>query len=194
MQSKQTGINENYVRKAIGLLGNTKWKLQDSEKNIDLRGLNADAWCPISWVKKARKKAVQDLIDQNPSSESFNDGQVVNDYFKEKKSRSATVDEVISDLIESVPVDSEAKNYTVTVLACNQQQVETLGEMIESGIKVDKVIIDFLKVDGMKEAVSRVGRTNKSVTVVVATPRIIKPGEEGIWKTLLCIEPDGLLV
>ena len=194
MQSKQTGINENYVRKAIGLLGNTKWKLQDSEKNIDLRGLNADAWCPISWVKKARKKAVQDLIDQNPASESFNDGQVVNDYFKEKNSRSATVDEVISDLIESVPVDSEAKNYTVTVLARNQQQVETLGEMIESGIKVDKVIIDFLKVDGMKEDVSRVGRTNKSVTVVVATPRIIKPGEEGIWKTLLCIEPDGLLV
>lgn len=194
VQSEQTGIDETSVRKAIGLLGNTKWKLQDSEKNIDLSGLNADAWCPISWVKKARQKAVQDLIDQNPASESFDDGQVVNDYFKENNSRSAIVDEVISELIGSVPVDSEAKNYTVAVLARNQQQVETLGEMIESGIKVDEVIIDFLEVDGMKEAVSRVRRTNKSVTVVVATPRIIKPGEEGIWKTLLRIEPDGLLV
>ena len=28
----------------------------------------------------------------------------------------------------------------------------------------------------------------------MASPRIIKPGESGIWKTLLRLEPDGLLV
>ena len=38
--------------------------------------------------------------------------------------------------------------------------------------------------------IRQVGR----VKAVVASPRIIKPGESGIWRTLLRLRPDGMLV
>mmetsp|Transcript_52872 Transcript_52872/g.78389 ORF Transcript_52872/g.78389 Transcript_52872/m.78389 type:complete len:117 (-) Transcript_52872:470-820(-) len=48
----------------------------------------------------------------------------------------------------------------------------------------------------MKEAVSRIRKIPTTITqkVVVASPRIIKPDESGIWRTLLRLSPDGLLV
>merc|ERR1711862_328459 len=35
---------------------------------------------------------------------------------------------------------------------------------------------------------------NKVIKVVIATPRIIKPGEDKIWKILLKLKPDALLI
>jgi hypothetical protein len=64
--------------------------------------------------------------------------------------------------------------------------------MAEGGDAVDEIIVDFLEVDGMRDAVARIRKAN--VRAVVASPRIIKPGESGIWRTLLRLEPDRLLV
>ena len=58
---------------------------------------------------------------------------------------------------------------------------------------VDEIYVDFLEVEGMKEAVDRI-RAVAGIRSVVASPRIIKPGESGIWRTLLRLEPDALLV
>jgi hypothetical protein len=87
-------------------------------------------------------------------------------------------------------------------LARNQKQVEALCEIIGSGFSVSEVMIDmidmfdmidFLEVDVMIEALATV-RKYAGAKVCLATPRIIEPREEGIWKALLRLEPDGLLI
>ena len=87
-------------------------------------------------------------------------------------------------------------------LARNQKQVEALCEIIDSGFSVSEVMIDmidmfdmidFLEVDVMIEALATV-RKYAGAKVCLATPRIIEPREEGIWKALLRLEPDGLLI
>ena len=87
-------------------------------------------------------------------------------------------------------------------LARNQKQVEALCEIIGSGFSVSEVMIDmidmfdmidFLEVDVMIEALATV-RKYAGAKVCLATPRIIEPREEGIWKALLRLEQDGLLI
>lgn len=185
-----TGLDEASIRKAIGTLGNTKFILRDEENGLDLHGLDMNAWCPISWVKKTRQKAIENLIgDHNDDSQEI------------QISRSNKNDEVLTNIVETVigkysesQRDPQRKSASLSVLARYQNQVEALCEMIENGIPIDEIIIDFLEVEGMSEAVSTVRMLQLPVKIVLATPRIMKPGEEGIWKTLLRLEPDGLLI
>jgi hypothetical protein len=94
----------------------------------------------------------------------------------------------------------QTKWVHVSVLACTIEQVNILCDMVDKARSgdgsvdtIDEIMIDFLELDGMREAVVRVRQT-PGLTCVVASPRILKPGEEGIWRTLLRLEPDGLLV
>lgn len=172
------GLNVKSVKKAIGTLGNTQWTI---EEEIDMEGLGDNVWCPVSWIKEARRQAVLELESQTetedaPLSElNFN---------------------VTSDLMKNVhreeSSEDEVETARVVVLARNYGQVETLCTMIESGVGINEVIVDFLEVDGMEKAVSRLRETG--VRTVVASPRVIKPNESGIWRTLLRLEPDALLV
>jgi U32 family peptidase len=76
-------------------------------------------------------------------------------------------------------------------------QVDAICTLIDSGDdsgKVDEIVIDFLEVDGMREAMNRIRATEKRINAVVASPRILKPEEGGIWKSLLSLEPDALLI
>jgi len=191
--AEQEGLQKKSVAKAIGTLGNTQWKLVDGEKNIDMTHLNCESWCPVSWVKKARQKAVADLtlscaqIEDDKASE---DNSIV-----DIEKIATEYSEIVSELIERYVPDTEEENKggtKISVLARNQEQIDALCGMIDDGSEIDDVIIDFLEIDGIREAVTKLRRTN--INVVLATPRIIKAGEEEIWKTLLRLEPDGLLL
>eukprot|EP00957_Ditylum_brightwellii_P078070 5934994-Ditylum_brightwellii.AAC.1 len=96
---------------------------------------------------------------------------------------------------------------SISVLARSYEQVDAICQIIEQGHmddnrgRFDEMIVDFLEIEGMKEAVNRIrncgkiaAKNGREVRIVVASPRIIKPGESGIWRTLLRLEPDGLLV
>ena len=59
IEAEQKGLDKAAIKKAIGKLGNTKWMITG---DVDLsEDLGNGIWCPISWVKKARKDAVQNL-------------------------------------------------------------------------------------------------------------------------------------
>ena len=194
VEAEQKGIDEKSVRKAIGTLGNTQWKLPEDDSSIDLSGLDMTAWCPISWVKKARQGAVENLLEMSGGAGEDN----IMSYDADDlimatigKSQDALVSAIIEE--SKSGVGDPSSKTSISVLARDQAQVDALCEMIDSGFDVNEIIIDFLEVDGMREAVSKV-RETAGTRVVVATPRIIKPGEEGIWQTLLRLEPDGLLI
>jgi len=191
VEPEQKGIDEKSVRKAIGTLGNTEWKLPEDGSGVDLSGLEMNAWCPISWVKKARQRAVEDLTEQGGSDTTEKEVEFSDDIHLHN-SHADVVKSVIDESTKGKD-DIYSSGTTLSVLARDQKQVEALCEMIDSGFSVGEVIIDFLEVDGMRDAVATV-RKCEGAKVVLATPRIIKPGEEGIWKTLLRLEPDGLLI
>lgn len=178
-----SGLDPAKVRKAIGSLGNTRWAL---DGDIDVDGLSSNAWCPMSRIKEARRRAVEELErvsdrkeDSRMQENSLAHG-VAARMLKEASARGAEAS------------SGSGERPRLSVLARNLEQVDAVCRMAERGDIVDEIIIDFLEIDGMQSAVSKTREAN--VRAVVASPRIIKPGESGIWRTLLRLEPDGLLV
>ena len=54
------------------------------------------------------------------------------------------------------------------------------------------MIIDFLELDGVREALALVPASQRAV---VAAPRVIKPSEDALWRVLLTLQrADALLV
>jgi U32 family peptidase len=192
---ERAALDSDKIRDAIGTLGNTRWNLVSPASDaeiVDVSQLDSDAWCPLSWVKKARAEAVKGLesSDHIPLASPL-----------------ATAHKPLmpSQIIRSMQQDiiarqesraSPGKRSTrISVLARNLEQVDAVCRMVERKecTSVDEVIVDFLEVDGMRTAVERIRRV-PTLRVVVASPRVLKPGESGIWRTLLRLQPDGLLV
>ncbi|KAL9186624.1 hypothetical protein ACHAXT_005862 [Thalassiosira profunda] len=187
------GLSRQSVAKAIGSLGNSQWTLSE----LDLNQLDEGVWCPISWAKDARRRALENL------EASLSDA---SEPISAVASRSSNEEVVVEKLLDEISQRSSRAEQptrpTLSVLARNYDQVDAICSLIESSSMgdevVSEVIIDFLEVEGIRAAVSRVrdakARTSHDLRVVVASPRIIKPGEEGIWRTLLKTEPDAILV
>jgi len=186
------GLDQKSIQKAVGLLGNTEWELSA----INTADVPADAWCPASWIKEARRQAVEDLQSKFDATTSAPEENV-----SDQRSTNAGVGSVTRQILNSFSnqvsyVDEqESTSAKFSVLARNYAQVDAICRLIErgQGIGIDEIIVDFLEVEGMRDAVERI-REVSPVKAVVASPRVIKPGECGIWQTLLRLEPDGLLV
>ena len=195
-EAEGSAINIQSIAKAVGSLGNSRW----SRSELDLSRLEEGLWCPMSWVKDTRRRALENLEVILDASTSSN---------LDIPTKSAKLDPVVDRLLDEIarevskdtPPRTRAK---FSVLARNYDQVDALCSLIENADRnserevVSEVIIDFLEVEGIWSAVSRIreaqARTPHDLRVVVASPRIIKPGEEGIWQTLLKTNPDGILV
>ena len=57
---------------------------------------------------------------------------------------------------------------------------------------VDEIVVDFLEVHGLKEACQQIRDAGRRL--VVAAPRIFKPGEQRLWLYFCRLQPDALLV
>ncbi|KAL7554652.1 hypothetical protein ACHAWF_018258, partial [Thalassiosira exigua] len=189
-EAKGSGVGEKSIAKAIGTLGNSRWSLSE----LDLSGLEEGSWCPMSWVKDARRRALEDLEANFPSARAHPASDVVGD---------SVVDLLLDEMSRDVHADRPETRAKLSVLARNYEQVDALCNMIlsdseSSAEAISEIIVDFLEIDGIRAAVSRIqeakARSSRDLRVVVASPRVIKPGEEGIWRTLLKTNPDGILV
>ncbi|GIL91501.1 hypothetical protein Vretimale_18788 [Volvox reticuliferus] len=68
-------------------------------------------------------------------------------------------------------------------------------EQVDAALQVPwlrEVIVDFLEVLGLKEAVTAIRASGRRV--VVATPRVLKPDEQRLWLFYLRLGADALLV
>ncbi|KAL3912106.1 MAG: hypothetical protein SGILL_007017, partial [Bacillariaceae sp.] len=181
-EASKSGISEKAIRKAVGTLGNTPWAIAG---DINVEELDGNLWCPVSWIKDARRQAVEDLqAKQNDVFNDFEEGTAIHEKTH-----------IVEEFLEVIQKEdyTETDTSKLTVLARNYEQVDALCDMVEEdGVVIDEIVVDFLEVDGMKDAVARIRKAN--ICAVVATPRVIKPNESGIWRTLLRLEPDYLLV
>lgn len=191
------GQSTKSITKAIGLLGNSQWSMS----KLDLSLLEEGVWYPMSRVKDTRRRALDNLNDSLGKDSNC-------DSSKHEIPITSTIDDelVVDHLLGEISRDFAAPTTRakMTVLARNYDQVDAICTLIENMDNdedwegVSEVIVDFLEIDGIRSAVSRIqgvkDRSSHDLRVTVASPRVIKPGEEGIWRTLLRTEPDALLV
>jgi collagenase-like PrtC family protease len=187
VEAESNGLSDTSIRKAIGTLGDTDWSIEEGKEGFIFQ-LKPGLWCPLSWVKQARKDAVSKLISRDDVS--FDN--VEEEKYLNIESRVSEIEQFIQQETED-SANGVSDKTRVSVLVRDYAQVEQLCQISEDeGNTVDEIIIDFLELDGVSRAVSRIRQAG--IPVVIATPRVIKPGEEGIWRSLLRFEPDGLLI
>ncbi|KAL7536993.1 hypothetical protein ACHAXR_007521 [Thalassiosira sp. AJA248-18] len=191
------GQSTKSITKAIGLLGNSQWSMS----KLDLSLLEEGVWYPMSRVKDTRRRALDNLTESLGKDSNC-------DSPKHEIPITSTIDDelVVDHLLGEISRDFAAPTTRakMAVLARNYDQVDAICTLIENMDNdedwegVSEVIVDFLEIDGIRSAVSRIqevkDRSSHDLRVTVASPRVIKPGEEGIWRTLLRTEPDALLV
>ncbi|KAK1739460.1 23S rRNA 5-hydroxycytidine C2501 synthase [Skeletonema marinoi] len=194
-EAQKAGLSAKTIRKAIGTLGNSRWNLGDDD--IDSSSLEENVWCPMSLIKETRRQALDNLVEAVEGSPKADDEWKMHTNLSYNDE--VVVDQLLSEISTNIMQgnDSPSASVKVSVLARSYEQVDSLCSMIESSSggthTVDEIVVDFLEIDGIRAAVSRIREVN-DVRVVVASPRIIKPGEEGIWRTLLRTEPDGIMI
>ena len=202
VQATGSALDVKTISKAIGTLGNSEYSLS----NLDLDSLEDGAWCPMSWVKDARRRALESLITdgQSDADGSFDatnhDNPISWDYNDE-----SIVDLLLDEISSKATTETSPSSPRVSVLARNFDQVDAICTMIENmditdkdSERVSEIIVDFLEIEGIKTAVARIQevkeKSSRDLRITLASPRVIKPGEEGIWRTLLKQNPDAILV
>lgn len=193
-------LSAKSIGKAVGTLGGSEFTLSA----LDLDSLDDTVWCPMSWIKDVRRRALENLCENTSRSS----GLMSNNDAQYPISPSSCDESVVDRLLEEIAKCSDSSTARIIppkicVLARTYEQVDSICTVIESDLYmssmgISEIIVDFLEIDGIKSAVSRIrevkGESSCEPRIVVASPRIMKPGEEGIWRTLLQQNPDALLV
>ena len=158
--------------KAIGILGDTPFLRDGFDCELD-----DGVFLRLGEIKAMRRQAVDRLMRQRR---------------RHLRSRDLATGTRLPVLLpqgsgQSTPAQASAP-VRLSLLCRTRQQVDAALQV--PGL--DEIVVDFLEVHGLKpacEAVQAAGRP-----LVVAAPRIFKPGEERLWRYLCRLQPDALLV
>lgn len=187
------GLSIEQVRKAVGSLGNTNITLAGKVQVSGMEGL----WCPVSQIKQARRQAIEEwqaLYGQTAVEKEMSD---TTSFARDSADTpvKSILNELLADGSKSDEGDKGSTAPRLSTLCRTYEQVDAVCEAVESEAVdvVSEIIIDFLELGGMREAMERIRKTPE-IRAVVASPRILKPEEGGIWKSLLSLRPDALLV
>ena len=200
-EAKKQPIDLQSIAKAIGELGGTPFFL-DAEKSMDCKNLFSGAkdtkiFVPAGEIKKARRDAVEILLEKRRNMGVMRAEEMASDDV-------SVSDVMYKSEIEKwwgVPIESTASSKRgettssqlsdepkLTVLCRTMEQVETCCAFDF----LDEIQADFLEVHGLRDAVKKIQETGKKA--VVATPRVLKPDEEKLWRFYLSLNADALLV
>lgn len=199
--SQNKALDEKSLRKAIGELGGTPLVTASVDVSA-LRGIVCDGdEAPIpgkglyispTEIKAARRDAVEALLRERRTggpdrAEGLANDEVVDALVRnawwgdgERKSQTSTT----ATTTKSVRNDEASISVLCRTRAQAEAAIEAAG--------FDEIVLDFLEVHGLAKAVKLVQDAGK--TAVVATPRVLKPEEEQLWRFYLNLGADALLV
>ena len=200
-EAKKQPIDFQSIAKAIGELGGTPFFL-DAEKSMDCKNLFSGAkdtkiFVPAGEIKKARRDAVEILLEKRRNmgvmraEEMASDDVSVSDvmYKSEiEKWWGVPIENTASSKRGETSSSQLSDEPKLTVLCRTMEQVETCCAFDF----LDEIQADFLEVHGLRDAVKKIQETGKKA--VVATPRVLKPDEEKLWRFYLSLNADALLV
>ena len=160
-------LTTDVLREQFGRLGKTYFELGDLSAKIE-----GEPMVPLSVLGTLRKELVAKLTQKL--------GQDVD--------HSVTDRNVLEDFRPDLPKNETTNNkIELTVLCRSLEQIEFA---IEAG--VDRLYADFSDIRLYKDAV-RIGRETRK-HIAIATPRIHKPDENGIFTAMLRHQPETVLV
>lgn len=200
-KSRKKALDEKSLKKAIGELGGTPLVVAKVDTTT-LRGIVEDGatvesgaglYIPPGDIKSARRDAVEallnarreggpdraagmaevDVVDELVGNAWW--GDIMNQ--KDKPTRGA-----------SSSSSSMGSKPSISVLCRTRAQAEAAIQV--NG--VEEIALDFLEVHGLQKTVQLVQGAGK--IAVVATPRVLKPEEEQLWRYYLNLNADALLI
>ena len=159
-------ITVDVLREQLSRLGGTAFELLDLTATIV-----GTPMVPLSVLGKLRKQMVEQLDRSLPMPEVV-----------------LCRDNALDRLRHQLPIrETQATAPLLTVLCRTLDQVRACVEL-----KVDRLIADFQDIREYRDAVE-IARGSDH-TMLLATPRIQKPDEMGLFRAMLKHQPDGVLV
>jgi putative protease len=171
--------DENLLREQLGRLGGTVFELRTLECE-----LSGSPMIPLSLLGRIRREMLVQLQSSLPPS-----------------ARSISPDGAVAQLRSELAQTSVSQNNTAIappqlVLMCRTlPQVQSAVELSTTSPPregIDRLLADFQDLREYREAVSLARAAG--IPLDLATPRIQKPGETGMFRMLEKAEPDGVLV
>lgn len=172
LMADKSPLDETKLRKAIGQLGDTPFVIDAFRLQLD-----DDVFMPVGEIKAMRRRAVEQLISQRRQAP-----------YQHIQATQAGLASHQAD--DAEPYQAEKNNFSPKLsLLCRTHEQVLAAIQLE---QVGEIIVDFLEVHGLKEACAAVQASGKKL--VVAAPRIFKPGEERLWLYYCRLQPDALLI
>jgi putative protease len=154
-----------FLREQLGRLGGTPYELGTVTAKIEGRPM-----IPLSVLGRLRRRWIGEL-DRMATA---------------PPRRSVTAESVLPPLRPAVPVADSPATWNLTVLCRSLAQ---LRQVLDVGIT--DVIVDF---EDIRQYASAVATAREShARIELATPRICKPGETGVFRALARHQPSGIL-
>jgi putative protease len=157
-------LTSEFLKKQLGRLGNTDFKLDDLEVQ-----LSGEVILPVSEINRLRRALVSKL-------ESISDAPRI------RPSRELPLADFLPQKLDS---KSEAK-LELHVLCRTEQQL-----LAAIDVGVGRVYLDFEDVRRYRETIEKY---RGQAELFLATPRIQKAGETGLFRVVERADPDGILV
>jgi putative protease len=160
--ARNRAISAEFVREQMGRLGNTPYELAELE--LDVKG---SPFVPASVLNHVRREAVEGLqaIQERRREIQVNDP-------------IATVSAARAKLVVQ---DAAAARAGLHLLVRTPEQLDAALEAAP-----DSITLDYLDLYGLRPSVERI--RSRGLAARVASPRVLKPGEQGIVDFLLGLE------
>jgi putative protease len=159
--AQNRGLSLDLLREQFGRLGNTAYELADVTLNV-----TGTLFVPASQLNQMRRDAVEQL--QNVQSQIR--ARVVRDPVDSARS--------LLDRATPLPARSQLLPAEIHLLVRTPEQLEAA-----LASRPNSITLDYLDLYGLKPSLERVRASG--ISPRVATPRVLKPGEERILEFLL---------
>ena len=178
-------LHEGLLREKLCAFGETEFALRSV--TLELEGALA---LPPSELKRMRRALTDALSREAPDRphRRVTIGHAPDDVV-------ARPDEVVpqagrDDVVPRVPRAGGAREPRLIPLLRTLEQVDTVVQLSQP-LGVREVELDFMELVGLGVAVERA--RGAGLRIVIATPRVQKPGEEGYDRRFERLRPDGIL-
>lgn len=166
-EARNRPLTIEFLEKQLGRLGNTPYELEKIEFD-----LNGSLILPVSELNRVRRAMVQQL-----------------DGARKKEFSTRVETEVqVNDLLP----DTTTQQGLISDLTLLCREEAHIDAAIECGVK--RIYADFEDVKRYRDLVARLREDSPNTEIFLATPRIQKAGEVGLFRIVEKAKPNGVLV
>lgn len=168
-EAKNRALDENAVWEQLEKLGGTPFCLQ--ELHCEIEGA---VFLPVSALNKLRREATEALLQRRSAPP--------------ERSATPRLQSTLQRL--GTPAEADEAPPQLHALVRRAEQLQAIIDMPPAE-RPDSVTIDYLELNGLRPSVLQAKAAGLAVRV--ATPRILKPGEDNLQRFLLGLNADLLV-